>query len=625
MREVADPGVYSVSMAPSTPAPHLESLGIGTGGPFVLLAGAGISLWHPSSLPTWNEFNQVLLDEAKARAARELDSKTPAAQAVSLLSLQDIDSKAFSNMLVEMLSGEAYFDVVGGLDGEHPNMAHLTVARLAKQGMFAAIVTTNFDTLFERAFENVGVAFTSYSRPQDYWANELVGVPILKIHGSARAEDGLIDTVGQKLRGLAPLVRARLSELFAAHPLLVVGFSGGDLEFGSDYLSLHCVPQGSDRLFWTTRPENKPVSDPVLLQLVRSRGRFIPVSQADLLQALGAGPLSLEFNPTSRADVLSRLREHAQALFKKAGNLNTLAFCMRLLSTTGHGSIAAELWNQIADEVRARKRQTMGTVGPAMRALAAEGHRLFGIFAQREWACRQLRDIDKRRKGPGARNNVADEAYIRDARGEALACLVLGETFVRSADDHASGVAMERAMEVCEHLGDETLLPAVYRLYGWREVVRFQLMRESAGPVAEYSDDVAREAILHECSALGYLTAAEAAGIVAGNIETLDCAWISADLLMDLGEYDAAMLCVERLESRLGFGTHREMRVRSEALKGKIHVRQGHNDQRDGHLDRMPRRYCPRQSAARGIRKACHRRPRRFRSRVAREGFAIQR
>ncbi len=163
------------------------------------------------------------------------------------------------------------------------------VARLAQRGTIAAVVTTNFDTLFERAFTNAGVAFTSYSRPQDYWANELVGLPILKIHGSARAEDGLIDTVGQKLRGLAPLVRARLSELFAAHPLLVVGFSGGDLEFGSDYLSLHSVPAGVDRLFWTTRPGDPPVSDPVLLQLVNNRGHFIPVSQADLLDALG-GP-----------------------------------------------------------------------------------------------------------------------------------------------------------------------------------------------------------------------------------------------------------------------------------------------------------------------------------------------
>ncbi len=565
-------------MTSSSRAPSRESLGIRDPRPFVLLAGAGISLWHPASLPTWNEFNEVLLDEAKARAARELDAKSPVAPAGASISLQDIGSKAFSNMLVEMLSGEAYFDVLGGLDGDHPNDAHRAVARLARRGAIAAVVTTNFDTLFERAFSDEGVAFTGYSRPQDYWSNDPVGVPILKIHGSAHAEDGLIDTVGQKLRGLAPLVRARLSELFEAHPVLVVGFSGGDLEFGSDYLALHGVPAGPDRLIWTTRPGEPPVSDPALRQLVVSRGRFISISLADALRALGADPLSLEWNPDSRAQVLERLRKPAQALFKKAGNLNTLAFCMRLLSATGHGAMAADLWRQVADKVRGRKRQTMGTVGPAMRGLAAEGHRLFGILEQREWACRQVRDIEERRTRAGARYEVGDDAYLRDARGEALACLVLGETFVRSGDHYASGVAMETAMGICEHLGDESLLPAVYRLYGWREVVRLKQMLESGGPVTRYSDDDARQAILHESAALGFLMAAEAAGLVAGNVETLDCAWLSADLLMDLGEYDAAMLCLERLERRLGFGAHRETWVRIEALKGEIDVRQGHND-----------------------------------------------
>ncbi len=38
------------------------------------------------------------------------------------------------------------------------------------------------------------------------------------------------------------------------------------------------------------------------------------------------------------------------------------------------------------------------------------------------------------------------------------------------------------------------------------------------------------------------------------------------------------MLCLERLEGRLGFGAHRETRVRIEASKGEIQVRLGHND-----------------------------------------------
>lgn len=34
----------------------------------VIVAGAGISMLPPSSLPDWRQFNEILLDEAKARA-----------------------------------------------------------------------------------------------------------------------------------------------------------------------------------------------------------------------------------------------------------------------------------------------------------------------------------------------------------------------------------------------------------------------------------------------------------------------------------------------------------------------------------------------------------------------------
>src|SRR5215813_14823952 len=102
--------------------------GVGAG-PFVLLAGAGLSLWHPSSLPTWGEFNEVVLDEAKARAARSLRPGSDAAHALDSLTVKDVGPKAFSNALVEMLAGKSYFDVVRALDAKEPNNAHRAVAR----------------------------------------------------------------------------------------------------------------------------------------------------------------------------------------------------------------------------------------------------------------------------------------------------------------------------------------------------------------------------------------------------------------------------------------------------------------------------------------------------------------
>jgi hypothetical protein len=67
----------------------IDDLTTGRPGPFVLLAGAGLSLWHPASLPTWGEFNQVLLQEAKARASRALRAGSEAARAVESLTVDE--------------------------------------------------------------------------------------------------------------------------------------------------------------------------------------------------------------------------------------------------------------------------------------------------------------------------------------------------------------------------------------------------------------------------------------------------------------------------------------------------------------------------------------------------------
>src|SRR5262249_54865419 len=53
---------------------------------------------------------------------------------------------------------------------------------------------------------------------------------------------------------------------------------------------------------------------------------------------------------------------------------------------------------------------------------------------------------------------------------------------------------------------------------------------------------------------------------------------LRAELFMLLGEYDAALLCLERLADRVGFGVHREIEVRIETTLGEIDVRQGRID-----------------------------------------------
>jgi tetratricopeptide (TPR) repeat protein len=580
----------------STPRFTQDLAGIG-GVPFVLLAGAGLSLWYPTSLPTWGEFNQVLLHEAKARASRAMRSGSETAQAVAALTVGDIGAKALSNALVEMLAGEweSYFDVVHALDAAEPNGAHRAVAKLVRGGVIAGIVTTNFDTMIERALVEEGIAFVCYAARHDYRREDHSKCQVFKIHGSAGSGSMLIDTVGQKLRGLPPYVRARLEQVFRQHPVLVLGYSGGDLEFGTDYLALRCLPKGTDRIWWVIRPEDQDKIDPRVRDLVSDRGAFVLLQQGQALEAMGAGTVTLVWDAKKRAEVLEDLRAQVRRLYATLGTVNTLSFCMRLLSATGRTRVAAEIWQQVASAIDRRKPRTVSLLGPAMRALSAEGHRLFGVHAQQEWACRQLKDIYRRRAqltkalspldffqietavSAGARGQK--KRLVRDVRSQALAFLAIGDSMVRRGKDAEAGMAIQNAMEVCEFLGDITLLPGVYRLYGWREYVQLRQLLRSGQRLCDVDDQTLKKMIGYEDTAICFLKAAEAAGLVAGNVDAMDSAWIRADLLVELGEYDSALLCLDRLEDRMGLGIHRETLVRIEVLRGEIAVRQGRKEE----------------------------------------------
>lgn len=541
--------------------------------PLVLIAGAGLSLWHPSSLPTWDEFTRALLDEAKARGLSELDGHSDAARALATLTIGDVGSKALSNMLVEMLVGTTYFDVVAALDSNQTNEAHRAVARLARTGRLAAVVTTNFDTLIERALGEEGLVVDRYDCTYDYRRNPGDGFPVFKVHGSATGGDFRIDTVAQKLRGLPPYVRAKLTPIFSKHPVVVLGYSGGDLEFGIDYLALRCVPKGVDRIRWVFRPEERNGVDARTIDLLNGRGRLCFLDLSRALEALGAGAVHLEWNGAARAATCERLRTHARDMYARIGNLNTLAFCMRLLSLAGKMHEATDVWHLLAERI-GRRRKDVSNLAPAMRALAVEGHRLVGALASRPWACRILRNVHDRRQFRPVRNGF-DDAYCRDAREEGLACLAIGDSMVRLGHEEQAGIAMECAMACSEFLGDPAMLPAVYRLYGWRERTRLEQLHRKR-PVATIQDMFLKDMIRHEGTSLYYLNAAEAASLVTGSVDPMDCAWIRAEMLIARGEYDAALLCIERLEERMGLGLHRETMVRIAVSRGEVELRQGY-------------------------------------------------
>src|SRR5262245_18718303 len=262
----------------------------------VVLCGAVISKAPPSAVPSSSGFNECLFSQIKARAARLPGLSSEAARVLQGMTVisdqrgkdtQVIPTVGFSDAVADLLLSNDYFPALQVLDGEHCNVNHQALAWLAKAGIVRALVTTNFDTLIERALREAGVDFTAFISSEDYERdrNASESLEFFKIHGSVDAPDSLRDTATQKYAGLPLYVRARLAELVREHHLMVIGFSGDDLKFGEDYLGLARISAEGPGITWVARPPRDPhatlVSERVREFLRRSGDRAV-ILKSDL-------------------------------------------------------------------------------------------------------------------------------------------------------------------------------------------------------------------------------------------------------------------------------------------------------------------------------------------------------
>jgi tetratricopeptide (TPR) repeat protein len=337
----------------------------------VVLAGSGISVLAPSYLPDWRGFNEALLDGVKDLALTLPGLNKGAESAIRGLSLDGFPVEAFSDAVVDAYAGDEYFPVLKILDSRQPNANHYALAALARQGVLRAVVTTNFDTLLEQAFE--GLAFETCITVEDYArvSHDSERPVIYKIHGSVTSTTTLVDTVSQKLGGLALHVRERLATLFVEGHTVVLGFSGGDLKFSEDYLALTAIPAQSAAVTWVVRP-GASLSENVRAVLERSGGQPYTSKLPDFFRHLGIvieaaaeeQEGKLEANRRARALVAEWNRE------LDLGPVRASLFCLIQLRMTGQTPDAMALAERLA----------------SLLAVAGEVHSELGALLSSEFA-----------------------------------------------------------------------------------------------------------------------------------------------------------------------------------------------------------------------------------------------
>ena len=210
----------------------------------VIFAGAGCSAGTPASLPGWFDLNDAILEALWDRMEPyNLPTR------VRGIVFDHIKTKrgqyAFppdyqAQVMVERV-GMKYFELLTVVDSDLYNAFHHYTAEGARAGLVKAVVTTNFDQNFERAFDEARVPFRAFINEADFNAFDQRPpgeIPVIKIHGSCSSPESMVDTRKQRLKGRAKSLEQALASLLREHPFLFAGFSGADLDDNEKYLGL---------------------------------------------------------------------------------------------------------------------------------------------------------------------------------------------------------------------------------------------------------------------------------------------------------------------------------------------------------------------------------------------------
>src|SRR5262245_39734321 len=185
----------------------------------VIFAGAGCSIGPPASLPGWFDLNDAILE---ALWDRMEPYNLPNRIRGDVLGHIKAKRKQYAfppdyqaQVMVERV-GMKYFELLTVVDSDLYNAFHHYTAEGARAGLVRAVVTTNFDRNFERAFDETRVPFRAFINEADFNAFEqrsLDEIPVIKIHGSCSSPESMVDTRKQRLKGRAKSLEQALASL----------------------------------------------------------------------------------------------------------------------------------------------------------------------------------------------------------------------------------------------------------------------------------------------------------------------------------------------------------------------------------------------------------------------------
>jgi hypothetical protein len=360
----------------SAPASRLEAI-VGTS-EAVVLCGSGISAVPPSSVPTWYGLNAAALDGLRRLALEKVLTNPVNRTAVLSLQADDVPISTFSQVLSDGFAGRGWLDILTVLDGDIVNAVHKALAALISGHRCRAIITTNFDTLIERACRESGfkIPVVLPALPPDASLPDLSQPALYKIHGTVNHPSTMVDLLLDKGSGLSPTTRRLIAAICQGRHLVVMGFSGADFAMDPDYLGLLYSAALPARVTWIVRPASDlHEAARAFLNALSARGVSVAIESHELLDLVEA---TAGGSPPPMADAGPRLEAHVwNWLTGRPTFPPTAALVLaEILRVRGHAEAAAAVRGEIRDFLTYAKSDLLSVAAaPAAWALLGKEER----------------------------------------------------------------------------------------------------------------------------------------------------------------------------------------------------------------------------------------------------------
>ena len=291
-----------------------------------LFCGAGVSMLPPSLSPSWWEI-YVAAATALLERFREGFPEVPLEIDLDRL-LKPLQTQQLADIVSQRFAGETFVENLCVVDIADPNENHVLIAALTALGLVRGVVTTNWDTLLERSAVLAGTGFKVVAPNVPSGRSRGSFVPLVKVHGSSVQPMTLIETSVHKAREIDARLRDGWSGMLVGADLLVIGYSGADVEFGAVRAFFADFLAAGGRIWWLYRPGSPPCLPAVLAGRVTLIEGRLPDTLRSLAQALGAQPFRV---PLAGRDARLALRQVMDA-WSRAPHVGRWSAAVFLLS-----------------------------------------------------------------------------------------------------------------------------------------------------------------------------------------------------------------------------------------------------------------------------------------------------